>query len=143
MRCFCLAVKRRTSHVVDPLPDQEQLSETFLEIALVAEDAHMLAHHILQAGMHGIRIFSAALEWRHGSTNLRFDLSTGWQHRRIQDITERWGAGRLLFGTNLPVYDPGGVIACLASAEIGEAERAAVAGGTLRQLLSEACLDAV
>jgi hypothetical protein len=50
--------------------------------------------------------------------NLHFDLSTAWQHRRIQDITERFGSRRLLFGTNLPLYDPGGVIACLASGQL-------------------------
>jgi len=68
--------------------------------------------------------------------NIHFDLSTAWQHRRIQDITERFGADRLLFGTNLPLYDPGGIIAGLTLADISADDRAAIAGGNLRQLFA-------
>jgi predicted TIM-barrel fold metal-dependent hydrolase len=73
--------------------------------------------------------------------NLHLELSTGWQHRRIQDITERFGARRLLFGTNLPFFDPGGIIACLMYADLSDEDRAAIAGGNLQNLLAEACLD--
>jgi predicted TIM-barrel fold metal-dependent hydrolase len=74
--------------------------------------------------------------------NIRFELSTGWQHRRIQDIAERWGARRLLFGTNLPLYDPGGIIASLTFAEISAEDRLAIAGGNLRQMLAQVDLHA-
>jgi predicted TIM-barrel fold metal-dependent hydrolase len=74
--------------------------------------------------------------------NIHFELSTAWQHRRIQDITERWGARRLLFGTNLPIYEPGGIIASLTYADVSAADRLAIAGGNLRQMLAQVDLNA-
>jgi predicted TIM-barrel fold metal-dependent hydrolase len=104
-----------------------ELGRTYPELPLI----------VVAPGLKENRVTYPLLE---ALPNLRFDLSTGWQHRRIQDITERFGAGRLLFGTNLPLYDPGGVIACLASAEISDADRAAIAGGNLQALLSDVAL---
>jgi predicted TIM-barrel fold metal-dependent hydrolase len=74
--------------------------------------------------------------------NIHFELSTAWQHRRIQDVVERFGAGRLLFGTNLPLYDPGGIIASLTYADIAAEDRLDIAGGNLRQMLARVKLDA-
>ncbi len=54
-------------------------------------------------------------------------------HRFLREFP----ADRLVFGSGLPFFSPGGLIAHLAYAQITEAERAAILGGTLNRLLEE------
>jgi len=55
----------------------------------------------------------------------------------IEYAVSNFGAQRLLFGSFLPVNDPLVSIGMLLDAEISHADKAAIAGGNLRQLLSE------
>jgi predicted TIM-barrel fold metal-dependent hydrolase len=122
--------------------DTRQILEDRTDWRAVYELGHAyprLPFIVVAPGLKENRITYSLME---ALPNIHFDLSTGWQHRRIQDITERWGARRLLFGTNLPFYDPGGVLAALAYAEISAEDRTAIGGGNLRRLLSEVMLDA-
>ena len=57
-------------------------------------------------------------------------------HRGIETVCERFGPERIVFGTGLPVREGGGAIAQIAYAEVSEEARAAMAGGTMRGLLS-------
>ncbi len=54
-------------------------------------------------------------------------------HRFLREFP----AERLVFGSGLPFFSPGGLIAHLAYAKITEAERAAILGGNLGKLMDE------
>jgi predicted TIM-barrel fold metal-dependent hydrolase len=73
---------------------------------------------------------------RHG--NLFVELSSYQGQNAIEAVCERFGAERLLFGTNLPEFEAGPTIAHLAYAEISEPTRSAIAGGNLEGLLAGA-----
>jgi predicted TIM-barrel fold metal-dependent hydrolase len=60
-------------------------------------------------------------------------------HDGLALVAERWGAGRLVFGTGLPLWDPGLPVTGLTYAGLSPPDLAAVAGGTLRRLL-DGCL---
>ena len=60
------------------------------------------------------------------------------QHCGIQDVCEQFGAGRLLFGSRVPLMCPGAARHAVECAGISEADKAAIAGGNLRRLFSEA-----
>jgi len=68
--------------------------------------------------------------------NLHVELSTLWLHHVIEFVCREWGAERLVFGSGLPVRDPGAVLGQLNYADITPEEMAAIAGGNLRELLS-------
>ena len=70
--------------------------------------------------------------------NLRVETSYMQAHDGIALLAERYGAERLVFGTGLPVWDPGMPITGLTYAGLADDALAAVAGGTLRRLM-EGC----
>jgi predicted TIM-barrel fold metal-dependent hydrolase len=72
-------------------------------------------------------------------SNLIVETSYLQGHDAINLMVERWGAGRLVFGTGMPVYDPGMPIAGLTYAGLSPEALAGVAGGTLRGLM-EGCI---
>ena len=53
----------------------------------------------------------------------------------MEEIAGRFGHERLLFGTGMPVYDPGGPLGLLMGAQISQDQRADMAGNSLRRLL--------
>lgn len=67
--------------------------------------------------------------------NLRLELSGQWNYRAVEDVCQRFGPERMLFGTNWPYMDSSFAVAAVMYADITEAARAAVAGGNLRSLL--------
>ena len=71
--------------------------------------------------------------------NLFIETSYMQAHHGIRLLVERYGAQRLLFGTGLPVWDPGLPITGLTYAGLAPADLATVAGGALRRLM-EGCV---
>lgn len=67
--------------------------------------------------------------------NLYVDTSTLCGFRAIEDLCERFGAERLLFGTGQPRADGAGAVAMLAYASLNEDQVQAIAGGNLERLL--------
>jgi len=67
--------------------------------------------------------------------NLRIELSGYWLHHGVEYITQRWGSGRLLFGSNWPQFGPHMTLATLACADIEEADKRKIAGDNLRSLI--------
>ncbi len=67
--------------------------------------------------------------------NLHLELSAYWLHRGIEYITERWGAERLLFGSNWPACGPHMTMATLTTADISPEAKRGIAGDNLRRLL--------
>jgi len=55
----------------------------------------------------------------------------------IEDVVRRFGPRPLLFGTNMPRYTGTAAVARLAYAEIGRADKQAIAGGNLKRILGE------
>ncbi len=70
--------------------------------------------------------------------NLFMEISRYEVHFGIDDICERFGARRLLFGTGYPKYAPGCAITMLACAQISAHDKELIASGNLRRLLEEA-----
>jgi len=69
-------------------------------------------------------------------SNLRIELSGYWLYRGIEYITQRWGAARLLYGSNWPTFGMGMTLATLTAAEIDDADKQRIAGDNLRELLA-------
>jgi predicted TIM-barrel fold metal-dependent hydrolase len=69
--------------------------------------------------------------------SLHVETSTFLAFGALEEVAERFGAHRLLFGTNAPVYAPGAAIARVLRAELPVDDIRAVAGGNLDRLLSE------
>ena len=74
-----------------------------------------------------------ALWERHATLHVESSLLQ--QHRGIEQIVDRFGPERLLFGTGLPYYAAGAPILMVVRADIGDAARQAIASGNLRRLL--------
>jgi len=62
----------------------------------------------------------------------RYELDGG-----IEEICQKYGARRLLYGSNFPLTYMGGPMLHLLRAEISDEDKAAIAGGNLRQMLAE------
>jgi predicted TIM-barrel fold metal-dependent hydrolase len=60
----------------------------------------------------------------------RYELDGG-----LVELVGRYGAERLLYGSNFPATTMGGPRLMLVRAAISEADRAAIAGGNLKRLL--------
>jgi hypothetical protein len=68
--------------------------------------------------------------------NIHLELSGYWLYRSIEFLLELVGPERLLFGSRLPVADPGATTATVQQAEISPEALGLVAGENLRRLLS-------
>jgi predicted TIM-barrel fold metal-dependent hydrolase len=67
--------------------------------------------------------------------NLHLEISYYQSACGLEDISRRFGARHLLFGSGLPIYEAGAVIAMLLCSEISSREKQMVAGDNLRSLL--------
>lgn len=69
--------------------------------------------------------------------NLYVEISYMQQHRAVEDVCERFGPERLLFGSKIPVLCPSSPRHMIETAPIPEEAKAAIAGGNLRRLLAD------
>jgi hypothetical protein len=67
--------------------------------------------------------------------NLYLDCGSYGVHRGVEAVCARFGAERLVFGTDLPVHEAGGPMAVVTYAALSEAEKQLIAGGNLRRML--------
>lgn len=67
--------------------------------------------------------------------NVHLEISEYQVAGGVQPIVETYGANRLLFGSGLPVYHPGGAMLTIKHAPVPEEARRAMAGETLAKLL--------
>jgi hypothetical protein len=67
--------------------------------------------------------------------NLYLEISCYLINRGIEDISQRFGAKRLIFGSGMPVRDPGSVLTTVRYSDVSEKGKNLIAGGNLRQLL--------
>lgn len=62
--------------------------------------------------------------------------SCGWKAQAgIEDVCEKFGAERILFGSNLPIQSGGAAVAMVMYAAISEEEKQMIASGNLERLL--------
>ena len=64
------------------------------------------------------------------------DLSNLCTYLAAEEILERFDSGRLLFGTGLPIADPGGPMARLSYTNAPQSDLAAIAYGNIERLLA-------
>lgn len=67
--------------------------------------------------------------------NLRIETELYLQYRGIADISSRFGAGRFIFGTGMPVYSAGGAMSLILYAKIAENQKQRIASGNLQEIL--------
>jgi hypothetical protein len=58
----------------------------------------------------------------------------------IEDICQKFGAGRLVFGSGAPQYSGGSAVAMITYASISDGDKQLIASGNLERLLGEAAL---
>ena len=68
--------------------------------------------------------------------NLHVELSAWWLHRGIEFVTERWGARRLVFGSNWPNCGQHMTLAPLTTADVSDDDKRLIAGDNLRRLIA-------
>lgn len=66
---------------------------------------------------------------------LRCDLSYLAAHDGVEEVVERFGAERLLFGTGMPVCEPAGALARLVYADLDDGDAEAIGHGNAERLL--------
>lgn len=69
--------------------------------------------------------------------NLHVEIGLFVAHDAIEDCARRYGAERLLFGSGLPHFTPGGPMANIIYSHLSESDQALIAGGNLRRLLGD------
>jgi len=72
-------------------------------------------------------------------SGLRIETATYVVHRGIEAVCERFGAERLIFGTAMPIRDPGGAISPITYARVSDDDKRLIAGDNLRRLLEGVC----
>jgi hypothetical protein len=70
-------------------------------------------------------------------SNLYVEISRFMGGGAVEDAVRRFGAARLLFGTNMPQYTGTAAVARLTYADISKEGKGAIAGHNLRRLLKE------
>ena len=121
-----------SSHQVTVLIDIGQTSWGELTSLL---RRHPALNIIVLGGYYRIDRYLYPLLERFG--NLYVESGTYGVHRGIEAICQRFGAERLVFGTDLPIHEVGGPIAMLTYAQISLEQKQLIAGDNLRKLLGE------
>lgn len=67
--------------------------------------------------------------------NLHIEFSFYQAHQGIEEVCQRFGAHRLVFGSGLPTFSPGGPVAMVTYADLGQSDKQVIASGTLCRLL--------
>ncbi len=86
---------------------------------------------ILRHGLNESRIINPLLKY---TKNVYFDISTMLDCYQIEEIVEKFGSERLLFGSGLPFFVPAGALGLLMYAAISEANRRNIAYANFERL---------
>jgi hypothetical protein len=68
--------------------------------------------------------------------NLRLELHNVVNYLGVEDLVQRAGAGRLIFGSYVPVYDPNATIMQVTHARIPDADKSRIARQNLAELIA-------
>lgn len=86
----------------------------------------------------GYRPYQSLIQLMQQCDNLYLDLSFLATHQGVEDIVQRFGSARLLFGTSMPFVEAGGAIARLTYAGIPEEAKRDIASSNLERMLQNA-----
>lgn len=67
--------------------------------------------------------------------NLYVEISYYQNNNVIVDVTRRFGAEKLIYGSGMPVYDPRFALSAIEYADLTSEDKAKVVGGNLRKLI--------
>ena len=67
--------------------------------------------------------------------NFYLELSFHYVHRGIEDICEKFGAGRLIYGSGMPLVAPEEIMTMVTHARISQEDKQLIASGNLENLL--------
>jgi predicted TIM-barrel fold metal-dependent hydrolase len=116
------------------LPVFVDLAQTdWSDIDSLASAVPSLQIVVCRVGYRDLRRLLPLLE-RHAG--LRCDLSYFAAHDGVEEITARFGAERLLFGTGMPECEPAGALARLTFAELSESDADAIGHDNAVRLLN-------
>jgi hypothetical protein len=104
----------------------------YAEIEAVAAARPELQVVICQTGYRALRRLAGVLS---RTANVHLDLSYLGSHLGLEWLVDRFGAGRLLFGTGAPVRDPADAVTRLLWSELSDADVAAIGAGNLSRLI--------
>ena len=104
-----------------------------LAIGDLLRDCPELTVVAMSQGPHSLERYLRPLLDRY--PNLHLDTSGLLVEGLIREFVERYGAGRLVFGSGFPDNAAGGALFCLLHADIADADRAVIAAGNLRRVL--------
>jgi predicted TIM-barrel fold metal-dependent hydrolase len=114
------------------LVDAEQAPAA--EVEAIAVGRPGLPVILCQTGYRALRRLTGVLA---RNPNVHLDLSYLGSHLGLEWLVDRFGPGRLLFGTGLPVRDPADAVTRLLWSELVDADVAAIGAGNLRRLIGE------
>jgi predicted TIM-barrel fold metal-dependent hydrolase len=79
------------------------------------------------------RLYYALLE---RCPNLHLELHNLVSYLGVEDIVKRFGGGRLVFGSYMPVFDPNAALMQVTHARISDEDKARIAHGNLAELIA-------
>ena len=109
-----------------------QIKLDWREVFAIAEAHPSLPLVLLREGGTTARVLFPVWD---AFPSIHLETSYIQESRIVEEMTERFGHERLLFGTGMPTYDPGGPLALAEGAQVTRKERADIAGNTARRLL--------
>ncbi|RKY74301.1 MAG: hypothetical protein DRQ14_02605 [Candidatus Latescibacterota bacterium] len=86
-------------------------------------------------GRTGYREMRAIYALLAGHENFYVDISTFLLYRGLEEVVGKFGAGRLIFGTGMPIHDPAGAATKLRYAEVDDEAKEMIAHRNLEGLL--------
>ena len=86
---------------------------------------------LLRYGLNESRTINPLLKY---TDNVYFDMSTMLDCGQLEEITEKFGSERLLFGSGLPSFVPSGALGLLTYAGIREEDRENIAHNNFERL---------
>ncbi|MCD6131414.1 MAG: amidohydrolase family protein [Candidatus Hydrothermae bacterium] len=89
---------------------------------------------LTRPGYRGVRMLYALLAQYQ---NFYLELSSFLLYRGVEEIVEKFGAEKILFGSGMPIQDPAGAVTKLRYAEIGEEAKGMIAHQNLERLLEQ------
>lgn len=99
----------------------QSLCETYPQLPVV----------LTRSGYRGIRMLYALLAQYE---NFYLEISSFLLYRGLEEVVEKFGAQRILFGTGMPIQDPAGAVTKLRYADIGEEAKEMITHQNLERL---------
>lgn len=111
----------------------EAVQTTYDHIAAALAEFRQLRLIVLRPSYRSDRILYPLMErYEH----LCIETSNYVPSGGIEAICSRFGSRRLIFGTDLPNFEPGAAVSSITYADISDSDKQAIAGGNLQRLVA-------